>query len=83
MAIMKGKTLSYQGIMSAIKKYYPDIKISLDQLQKRVFALCMSNFVGIERHDDMPEAQKTSSFRLNSCRAGITFLELQAVQRMR
>lgn len=53
-AIMKGKTLSYQGIMSAIKKYYPDIKISLDQLQKRVFALCMSNFVGIERHDDMP-----------------------------
>lgn len=54
MAIMKGKTLSYQGIMSAIKKYYPDIKITLDQLQKRVFALCMSNFVGIERHDDMP-----------------------------
>ncbi|EDK0210905.1 hypothetical protein P8G55_004919, partial [Salmonella enterica] len=27
-AIMKGKTLSYQGIMSAIKKYYPDIKIT-------------------------------------------------------
>ncbi|EJR4683719.1 TPA: hypothetical protein ACIUFN_000469 [Salmonella enterica subsp. enterica serovar Saintpaul] len=53
-AIMKGKTMSYQGIMSAIKKYHPDIKITLEQLQKRVFALCMSNFVGIERHDDMP-----------------------------
>ena len=53
-AIMKGKTLSYQGIMSAIKKYHPDIKITLEQLQKRVFALCMSNLVGIERHDDMP-----------------------------
>lgn len=51
---MKGKTLSYQGIMAAIKKYHPDIKITLEQLQKRVFALCMSNFVGIERHDDMP-----------------------------
>lgn len=53
-AIMKGKTLSYQGIMSAIKKFHPDIKITLEQLQKRVFALCMSNLVGIERHDDMP-----------------------------
>lgn len=53
-AIMKGKTLSYQGIMSAIKKYHPDIKINLEQLQKRVFALCMSNLVGIVRHDDMP-----------------------------
>lgn len=53
-ALMKGKTLSYQAIMAAITKYHPDVKISLPQLQKRVFGMMQSNLVGITRHDDMP-----------------------------
>ena len=53
-AIMKGKTLSYQGILSAIKKYHPDINITLNHVHKRVQGMLGSNYVGIERHDDMP-----------------------------
>lgn len=51
---MKGKTLSYQSIMKAITKYHPDIKISMPQMQKRVFGILQSNLVVITRHDDMP-----------------------------
>lgn len=51
---MKGKTLSYQGILTAIKKYHPDIKITIDQLHKRIWGMVQSKYVGIERHDDMP-----------------------------
>ncbi|WP_238380483.1 hypothetical protein [Enterobacter sichuanensis] len=51
---MKGKTLSYQGILTAIKKYHPDINITLGQLQKRIWRMVQSKYVGIERHDDMP-----------------------------
>lgn len=53
-ALMKGKTLSYQGILTAIKKYHPDIKITIDQLHKRIWGMVQSKYVGIERHDDMP-----------------------------
>lgn len=53
-AIMKGKTLSYHAIMQAVRKYHPDINITLEQLQSRVFGMLMSNYVGIQRHDDMP-----------------------------
>lgn len=53
-ALMKGKTLSYQGILTAIKKYHPDIKITLEQLQKRIWFMLQSKYVGIERHEDMP-----------------------------
>jgi hypothetical protein len=53
-ALMKGKTLSYQGILTAIKKYHPDIKITLEQLQKRIWFMLQSKYVGIERRDDMP-----------------------------
>ncbi|EPS9346829.1 hypothetical protein ACVM2Z_000684 [Citrobacter freundii] len=53
-ALMKGKTLSYQGILTAIKKYHPDINITPGQLQKRIWRMVQSKYVGIERHDDMP-----------------------------
>ena len=53
-ALMKGKTLSYQGILTAIKKYHPDINITIDQLHKRIWGMVQSKYVGIERHDDMP-----------------------------
>lgn len=53
-ALMKGKTLSYQAILSAIKKFHPDIKITMDQLHKRIWGMVQSKYVGIERHDDMP-----------------------------
>lgn len=53
-ALMKGKTLSYQGILLAVKKYHPDINITLDQIHKKVFDLTRSRFIGIERNDDLP-----------------------------
>jgi|GEM_PF-439786 hypothetical protein len=53
-ALMKGKTLSSHGVLAAIKKYHPDIKINLDQLNKRIKSLVQSKFVGIECHDDTP-----------------------------
>lgn len=53
-AIMQGRTLSYQAILTAIARQHGEIKITLPQLQKRVFALLQSNLVDIRRHDDMP-----------------------------
>ncbi|MEQ0387993.1 hypothetical protein DMQ72_12200 [Klebsiella quasipneumoniae] len=53
-ALMKGKTLSYQNILSAIKKHHPDAEITLRDLQKRISTMLASNHVGIIRHDDMP-----------------------------
>ncbi|HDX9240082.1 TPA: hypothetical protein RQP16_003611 [Klebsiella michiganensis] len=53
-ALMKGKTLSYQGILSAIKKHHPVSGITLRDLQKRISTMLASNHVGIIRHDDMP-----------------------------
>lgn len=53
-AIMQGRTLSYQAILAAINREHGDITITLPQLQKRVFALLQSNLVEIHRHDDMP-----------------------------
>lgn len=53
-ALMKGKTLSYQNILSAIKKHHPDAEITLRDLQKRISTMLTSNHVGIIRHDDMP-----------------------------
>ncbi|KDE37443.1 hypothetical protein AW40_07300 [Kosakonia radicincitans UMEnt01/12] len=53
-ALMKGKTLSYQAILAAIAKHHPGVKMSLQQLQRRVFGMMKSNYVGITRHDDMP-----------------------------
>ncbi|WP_312210509.1 hypothetical protein [Pseudescherichia sp.] len=53
-AIMQGRTLSYQAILTAIARQHSEIKITLPQLQKRVFALLQSNLVDIRRHDDMP-----------------------------
>ena len=53
-AVMKGKTLTYQAILASVRKHYPDAKITMDQLQRRVFAMVMSSYVGMTRHDDMP-----------------------------
>lgn len=53
-AIMQGRTLSYQAILTAITRQHGAVKITLPQLQKRVFALLQSNLVDIRRHDDMP-----------------------------
>ena len=61
-ALMKGRTLSYQGILMAVNKYHPDINITLDQIHKKVFGLLQSRFIGIERNDDLP----VTHFTLNS-----------------
>ncbi|MDS7909043.1 hypothetical protein PTQ57_26845 [Klebsiella pasteurii] len=53
-ALMKGKKLSYQNILSAIKKHHPGAEITLRDLQKRIATMLASNHVGIIRHDDMP-----------------------------
>lgn len=53
-ALMKGKKLSYQNILSAIKKHHPGTEITLRDLQKRISTMLASNHVGIIRHDDMP-----------------------------
>lgn len=53
-ALMKGKSLSYQAILMAVKKYHPDINITLDQIHKKVHGLMQSRFIGIERNDDLP-----------------------------
>ncbi|MEN0615517.1 hypothetical protein [Klebsiella indica] len=53
-ALMKGKKLSYQNILSAIKKHHPGAEITLRDLQKRIATMLASNHVGIVRHDDMP-----------------------------
>ncbi|MCY3125381.1 hypothetical protein ECE26_12135, partial [Acinetobacter baumannii] len=61
-AVMKGKTLSYQGILALIQKHYPDCQVTIKELHDRVFGMFMSNYVGITRHDDMPVVH----FTLNS-----------------
>lgn len=53
-AIMMGKKLSHQGILIAIAKFHPDIKITAHQIQKRVAAMLRSNLVGIIQHDETP-----------------------------
>lgn len=53
-AIMMGKKLSHQGILIAIAKFHPDIKITAHQVQKRVAAMLRSNLVGIIQHDETP-----------------------------
>jgi hypothetical protein len=61
-SVMKGKTLSYQGILALIQKHYPDCQVTIKELHDRVFGMFMSNYVGITRHDDMPVVH----FTLNS-----------------
>lgn len=53
-AIMKGRKLSYHGILTAIEKHHPDINITAHQLRKRVACMLSSNLVGIIQHDDTP-----------------------------
>ncbi|EPH0462874.1 hypothetical protein MMB85_001665 [Klebsiella quasipneumoniae] len=61
-SVMKGKTLSYQGILALIQKHYPDCQVTIKELHDRVFGMFTSNYVGITRHDDMPVVH----FTLNS-----------------
>lgn len=61
-AIMKGKTLSYQAILSSIKKHHPGNTMTMVQLQNRIKAMSGSKYVGLIRHDDMP----VTHFTLNS-----------------
>ncbi|MBJ3816673.1 hypothetical protein F9C28_17580 [Shimwellia pseudoproteus] len=61
-ALIQGKTLSYQGIMAAVKKQHPDVIITLEQIRKRLWGMQQSAFIDIERHDDMP----VTYFTLNS-----------------
>ncbi|KAA0472881.1 hypothetical protein [Klebsiella aerogenes] len=51
-AVMKGKTLSYQTILG----------VTIKEIQDRVFSMFNSNYVGITRHDDTPVVH----FTLNS-----------------
>lgn len=58
-ALMQGNTLSYQGILSAVKKHHPDITISLSQIRKRVWGMLQSDFIDMECHDDLPVTRFT------------------------
>ena len=61
-ALMKGKTLSYQAILNSIKKHHPGNTMTMVQLQNRIKSMSGSKYVGLTRHDDMP----VTHFTLNS-----------------
>ncbi|HBV3382877.1 hypothetical protein [Klebsiella pneumoniae] len=61
-AVMKGKTLSYQTILGQLQKHYPECQVTLKEIQDRVLKMFSSNYVGITRHEDTPVVH----FTLNS-----------------